>query len=232
VRAGRPVSGSQRIHALKLMQLDKLVLFAGTDAGLFRSANAGMTWAQVKSPGMSDVPVLAIYAPPRGAARMAVETRSGLFVSEDGGGTWRAAFLPDSSYYIYDVALSIDRDAPILAATSRGVLQSVDGGDHWRLVSEGVPSSTVESVRFHPEQPLEAYLVQYGKVFQSLDGGTSWQPFPSDGLENSSVRRLWLAPGLPGRIFALSAARGALVFDLAQQNLTARADEVVSSKDQ
>lgn len=232
VRAGRPASGSQRIHALKLMQLDKLVLFAGTDAGLFRSANAGMTWAQVKSPGMSDVPVLAIYAPPRGAARMAVETRSGLFVSEDGGGTWRAAFLPDSSYYIYDVALSIDRDAPILAATSRGVLQSVDGGDHWRLVSEGVPASTVESVRFHPEQPLEAYLVQYGKVFQSLDGGTSWQPFPSDGLENSSVRRLWLAPGLPGRIFALSAARGALVFDLAQQNLTARADEVVSSKDQ
>ena len=231
-RPGGAVPGRLRIHALKLVQMDKLVLFAGTDAGLFRSDNAGVSWVQVKAPAILDVPVLAIYAPPRGAARLAVQTRSGLFVSQDAGANWRAAFLPDFSYYLYDVALSIDPDAPILAATSRGVLQSGDGGDHWKLISEGVPTSTVESVRYHPEQKLQAFLVQYGKVFQSLDGGTSWKPFPSEGLENSSIRRLWLAPDLSGRIFALSAARGALVFDLEQQSLAAQAAVVVSSKDQ
>jgi photosystem II stability/assembly factor-like uncharacterized protein len=221
------VSGRQRIYVLRTVQMDKLVLFAGTDAGLFRSSNSGLTWEQVKAPGVSDVPVLAIYAPPRGAGRLAVQTRGGLFVSDDAGLAWRPAFLPDQSYYLYDVALSTDREAPILAATSRGVLQSADGGGHWQLITEGIPASTVESVRFHSDRGLEAFLIQYGKVYRSLDGGTSWTVFPSDGLENSSVRRLWLAPDLPGRIFALSAARGALVFDLTQQDL-AQADHVVS----
>ena len=150
-RAGSLPANRQRIHALRAVQMDKLVLFAGTDSGLFRSSNAGLSWQAVKAPGIEGVPVVAIFAPPVGAARLAVETRLGLFVSEDAGTSWRAAFLPDASYYIYDLALSADRDAPMLAATSRGVLQSADGGGSWKLVTDGVPASTVESVGYHPE---------------------------------------------------------------------------------
>lgn len=215
VDARRPVAGPTRINVLRAIEADKPLLMAGTDAGLFRSVNSGLAWQSVKSPGIDGLPVTAIYAPPQGAARLAVRTRSGLFVSSDSGATWHAAALPDDSYYLYDVALTAERDVPILAATSRGVLRSTDEGAHWSLVTEGVPASTVESVRFHPERKLEAFLVQYGKIYHSTDGGETWAPFPSDGLENSSVRRLWFAPGLPDRIFALSAARGALVFDLA-----------------
>jgi hypothetical protein len=43
--------------------LDKLVLFAGTDAGLFRSSNLGTTWEQVKAAGLTGIPVLAVDAP-------------------------------------------------------------------------------------------------------------------------------------------------------------------------
>jgi photosystem II stability/assembly factor-like uncharacterized protein len=210
----RPGVEQTRINVLRAIDADKLVLFAGTDAGLFRSMNGGLAWQAVKSPGITGFPVTTIYAPPRGAARLAVRTRSGLFVSSDGGVTWHPAALPDDSYYLYEVALPVERDAPILAATSRGVLRSADEGGHWSLVTAGVPASTVESVRFHPERKLEAFLVQYGKIYRSTDGGETWTLFPSEGLENSSVRRLWFAPGLPDRIFALSAARGALVFDL------------------
>lgn len=209
-----PGPGRVRINALRAIEADKLVLFAGTDTGLFRSVNAGLAWQPVKAPGITGFPVTAIYAPPEGAARLAVRTHSGLFLSGDDGLTWHPAALPDDSYYLYDIALSRERDAPILAATSRGVLRSIDDGSHWSLVTAGLPASTVESVRFHPERKLEAFLVQYGKVYRSTDGGESWNLFPSEGLENSSVRRLWFAPGLPDRIFALSAARGALVFDL------------------
>jgi photosystem II stability/assembly factor-like uncharacterized protein len=234
VKPGAKPEGRSRVHALRAVLSGKLtLLLAGTDSGLFRSSNSGVTWEQVKAAGIAGVPVTAIYAPPQGAARFAVETRNGLFVSEDAGLTWRAAFLPDSSYYVYDVALSSEPDAPILAATSRGILQSADGGGTWVLVTQGIPASTVESVRYHPERKLEAFLIQYGKVYQSLDGGTSWRLFPSEGLENSSVRRLWFAPGLPGRIIALSAARGALVFDLPQPDVAARVDvdNVVTKSD-
>ncbi len=214
-----------RIHALRAVENgNRMLLFAGTDSGLFISSNSGAAWQQLKAPGIAGVPVLAIYAPPEGGSRLAAVTRSGMFLSDDSGTDWHTGFLPDDSYYLYDLALPVDRDAPILAATSRGVLQSLDNGRTWSLITNGVPASTVESVRYHPGQRPEAFLIQYGKVYRTLDGGTSWSLFPSDGLENASVRSLWFTPGLPGRMIALSAARGALVFDLPQQDVGARVD--------
>lgn len=211
------LAGRVHVHAVRVVQLGKgaPVLFAGTDAGLFRSVNSGISWEQVKAAGITGVPVLAIYAPPSGASRLAVQTRSGLFFSVDAGRTWQLGPVPDG-YYIYDVAVPVERDTAILAATSRGVLQSTDEGAHWKLVTEGVPAATVDSVRFNPSQAREAFLVEYGKVYRSLDGGDSWQPFSSDGIGGADIRMLWFAPELPRRIFALSAARGALVFDLPQ----------------
>jgi len=232
-RTGRTVqathsSGRVHIHALRAVRLekDKLVLFAGTEAGLFRSSNSGASWEQVKAAGLTDVAVLALYAPPSGVSRLAARTGSGLFVSEDSGRTWQAALLPDG-HYIYDVALPVERDTGILAATSRGILQSIDEGAHWKLVTEGVPAATVDSVRFNPSQGREAFLVQYGNVYRTVDGGDSWQVFSNEGLEGAAIRMLWFAPDLPQRIFALSAARGALVFDLPQATVAQRDDQPV-----
>ncbi len=228
----RPIArfrGQLRINALRAVKAEKVVLFAGTQNGLFRSGNSGTSWEPVKGAGVAGVPILAIYAPPRGASRLAVQTSNALFISPDLGKTWQPAFLPDSSYYLYDVALPLDAGAPLLAATSRGLLRSVDDGAHWARVTDGLPAATVDSVRFHPTDQLEAFLVQFGNVYRSNDGGASWTPFPSEGLEHSSIRMLWFAPDLPGRIFAVSAARSALVFDLSQPAIARQNDHVVSS---
>ncbi len=227
-------SGPVRIQTLQVVQLDKPVLFAGTQSGLLRSLDAGASWERVifngtAGNGIAGVPVQAIYAPARGASRLVVRTGAGLFVSQDVGRNWRPAPLPSSGYYIYDVAVPVDRDAPLLAATSHGLLRSTDGGETWNRVMDGIPAATVNSVRFNPRNSQEAFLVQYGNVFRSLDGGSSWQAFPSDGLEHSAVHTLWLSPDIPGRIFALSAARGALVFDLRQPDVAKQAEHVVSS---
>jgi len=223
-------AGRIRIYSLQTVQADKLVLLAGTQAGLFRSLNAGASWTPVKDAAVEGFPVLSIYMPPRGASRLAARTTAGLFLSGDVGGTWRPATLPDSSYYLYDLALPADLNGPILAATSRGILQSIDDGNHWKAIADTLPAATVDSVRFHPLRTQEAYLVQYGKIYQSVDGGSSWKLFPSDGLEQSSVRMLWFTPDLPARIFALSAARGALFFDLPEPDLGTQGEHAVSSK--
>jgi photosystem II stability/assembly factor-like uncharacterized protein len=231
-------AGRIRIHALRAVALDsekaRLVLFAGTDAGLFRSSNLGTTWEQVKAAGLTGIPVLAVDAPSRGASRLAVRTSSGLFISVDQGRTWQPAMLPDNSYYLYDLALPASRDVAILAATSRGLLRSSDDGAHWKLVTEGVPAATVDSVQFNPGQKLpgqkpEAFLVQYGVVYRTVDGGESWQSFSNDGLRDTAIRTLWFAPDLPRRIFALTAARGALVFDLPQAEVATQGDHAVIS---
>ena len=224
-------SGKVHIHALRAVPLDKdkVVLLAGTDAGLFRSSNSGATWEQVKAAGLTGVSILAIYAPPTAASRLAARTGEGLFVSGDFGRSWQAALVPNG-YYIYDVALPVEHDIAILAATSRGILQSTDEGVHWKLVTEGVPAATVDSVRFNPSQPREAFLVEYGKVYRTEDGGDSWQAFSDEGLEGAAIRMLWFAPDLPRRIFALSTARGALVYDLPQATVARQDDHAVYSK--
>ncbi len=222
-------TGRVRIHTLRAVELDKLVLFAGTDAGLFRSSNLGLTWEQVKAAGLTGIPVLALDAPPNGSSRLAARTSSGLFISIDGGLTWQPSLLPDNSYYLYDVALPPSRDVAILAATSRGLLRSNDEGAHWNLVTEGVPAATVDSVRFNPAQKLEAFLVQFGTVYRTVDGGETWQPFTNDGLRDAAIRTLWFAPDLPRRMFALTTARGALVFDLPQAEVAKQADHAVIS---
>jgi len=223
-----PSVGRVHIHALRAVQSgqDKLILFAGTDAGLFRSFNSGITWEQVKAAGIAGVPVLAIYAPPSGVSRLAARTGSGLFISEDTGRSWQPALVPNG-YYIYDVALPVERGIAILAATSRGILQSTDEGAHWNLVTEGVPAATVDSVRFNPAEEREAFLVQYGQVYRTVDGGDSWQAFSNQGIQGAAIRMLWFAPDLPQRIFALSAARGALVFDLPQATVARQNDRAV-----
>ena len=231
LRKGEPLAAARRvrIYAVRAVASEKLVLFAGTDAGLFRSANLGTTWEQVKAAGLTGVPVVAVYAPASGASRLAARTNSGLFISGDAGRTWQLASLPDDSFYLYDLALPAGRDVAILAATSRGVLRSVDDGAHWTLVTEGVPAATVDSVRFNPEQKLEAFLVQYGAVYRTVDGGESWHLFSSDGIRDAAIRTLWFAPELPGRIFALTAARGALVFDLPQAEVAEQGNHAVIS---
>jgi photosystem II stability/assembly factor-like uncharacterized protein len=230
LRKGQRVRAPGRIHihAIRAVQSGKgpAVLFAGTDGGLFRSANSGVTWEQVKAAGITGVPVLAIYAPPSGASRLALRTSSDLFISEDSGRTWQAAQVPNG-YYLYDVALPVEHEVAILAATSRGILQSIDEGAHWKLVTEGVPAATVDSVRFNPLEGREAFLVQYGNVYRTVDGGDSWQAFSNEGLQGAAIRMLWFAPDLPQRIFALSAARGALVFDLPQATVAQKDDRTV-----
>ncbi len=179
-----------------------------------------------KGSGITGVSVLAIYAPPSGASRLAARTAAALFISEDSGRTWQPAQVPNG-YYIYDVALPVEHEVAILAATSRGILQSTDEGAHWKLVTEGVPAATVDSVRFNPSEGREAFLVQYGNVYRTVDGGDSWQAFSNQGLEGAAIRMLWFAPDLPQRIFALSAARGALVFDLPQATVAQQDDHAV-----
>ncbi len=82
-----PASFTIRVAAVDPSQ-PKRVYAAGPD-GLFRSDDAGKTWA-LSSAGLPSSAVTALALDPSQPASLYAATAAGLFRSDDGAATWRA----------------------------------------------------------------------------------------------------------------------------------------------
>lgn len=123
-------------------------LFAGTDAGLYRSRNNGASWDLI---GFGDIAIWQIRAH---NGRIWVGTApAGLYVSDDDGDTWQmnAAFSrhPDRESWGIPLdpplpgrarAIAINRDNPdqmLVGVEVGGIMRTVDGGASWSLILPG-----------------------------------------------------------------------------------------------
>src|SRR6185295_11640338 len=78
------------VRALAVDPHDPARMYAGTWEGLYVSADGGETWQRVQRRLLRDVSVTQIAIAPTGAVYVASEVgRASLFVSYDGGVSWR-----------------------------------------------------------------------------------------------------------------------------------------------
>ena len=201
-----PMAGANRqlrISALTVLRAGEgLVILLGTDHGLWRTANSGVTWTLAPVTKADRMPrILSIAS---AGSRIVVRTSSTLYVSEDAGGSWRpiALLLPTS--VIYDIALSPNPADPILIATAKGLYGSDDGGKTWLQRVEGLEDGTVSTVRFDPQRGARAWLVQFGRLYESNDGGRRWRRVEGGEIAESSIRSLWVGGGRSSRIYAVT----------------------------
>ncbi|MBV8518013.1 MAG: exo-alpha-sialidase [Acidobacteria bacterium] len=192
-------------------------LYCGIEpAALFVSRDAGETWSLCE--GLWNHPQRARWEPGGGGLclhtilldpadlqriRIAVST-AGMYVSEDGGTSWRpsnqgvrAQFLPDPypefGQCVHKVAQSRQRPERMFLQNHWGLYRSDDRGESWIDVANGVPSDFGFAVAIHPENPDSAWIVPLesdlfrctpeGKlrVYRTRDAGASWQPL-GEGL--------------------------------------------------
>jgi photosystem II stability/assembly factor-like uncharacterized protein len=171
-------------------------VFAGTTEGIYRSRNAGASWARVHSVVMAvDVKIdpedpKNIYA---ACGNLATEGH-GIYRSQDGGNTWikLSAGLPES--WTGKAKLDIFTSSPNIIyadiANQReriGLFKSEDSGESWELLS------TLEGMDFYPGQGYYSHFVRANpvdnqKVFiakvgylYSEDGGRSFT-MPTPGI--------------------------------------------------
>jgi photosystem II stability/assembly factor-like uncharacterized protein len=217
-RPAQPVTAMSSTVAVRAFALETMgepaVLLAGTDKGLYRSADKGLTWALVRIAG-SVLPVQAIHAAPNGSGRMVIKTFYSMYITEDSGANWRMMRLPVSIPNIYDIAVSPVAGGSVLLATPNGLMISTDSAQTWHPTAIGLPNSTVASVRFHPGSRNRAYAVQFGRIFLSEDGGERWRPVATDLGERVFSRFVWFAPQVPDRLFAVTSDNGVVYLDLA-----------------
>lgn len=159
------------------------VLFAGVEpAALFRSEDAGETWAAVEGllrhehrprwePGGGGLCLHTIVLDPQNPRRIAVAiSTGGVYRTDDGGETWRprnhgvrAEFLPDKhpefGQCVHKVVNHPSRPQRLFLQNHWGLYRSDDWGDSWHDVANGVPSDFGFAMEMHPHDPDTVFIV-------------------------------------------------------------------------
>jgi photosystem II stability/assembly factor-like uncharacterized protein len=218
-------------------------LYCGVEpAALFVSRDAGETWTLVEGlwdhpqrphwqPGGGGLCLHTILLDPEQPARIRVAiSTAGMYVTEDGGSTWRpsnkgvrADFLPDKypefGQCVHKVAQARRRPDRMFLQNHWGLYRSDDRGESWTDIANGVPSDFGFPIAIHPSDPESAWIVPLEsdafrctpegrlRVYRTRDGGAHWEALsdglPQDGAYETVLRDALAADSLerPGVYF-------------------------------
>ena len=132
--------------------------FAGTQMGVFESADSGRSW-QIRARGM---PYASVELLKLEGGRLYAATTHGLYVSHDRGQSWKQAYGVSQSK-IADLAAHSSASSPVFAADLLGELfRSNDGGQGWSRVDLGASPSRVSALLLTPSGSLLAGTLSDG----------------------------------------------------------------------
>jgi photosystem II stability/assembly factor-like uncharacterized protein len=190
-------------------------ILAVTPAGVFRSEDARI-WRPVSSepgPALSD----AIAASPNFAEdrTVFVAGRTGLYVSEDAGESWRHAI--EGEVLTVAVSPAFSQTATLFAGTAQdGVLQSDDAAMGWGGANSGLLDLTALALAFSPNfaQDRNVFVGTASALYRSRNGARSWREVDL-GLTEPAVQVLAVSPRFAEDrvVFAGTEANGLLRSD-------------------
>ena len=190
-----------------------VLLFGSRRDGLWRSANAGASWARVTSflsTGKAGIGITAVtFGAKAVGAVYAAAFGDGVYESMDDGLTWRktAASPPEAE------RLAASPDGALYATHAHGVGKYV--GARWADVTPPGVAVAFNGVSVDPHDPrdlLTTTQTDHLRLFRSRDGGATWAkkktetrssvPWYADGLKRIQyVAGLAFDPMIAGRVW-------------------------------
>ena len=185
---------------------DRVVFHGTASEGIWRSTNAGDSWAQVTvglPKGGISVRRFAFSADWANDQTLFVATRSkGLWRSIDGGTSWTEMTNGVTTGSFRELAIAPDdlgADHVFAGAVNQGLFITADGGDSWTRTNLGLPGEpilTIQGIAISPEFLSDSTVLvstdNYG-LFRSVDGGQSWTPI-NTGLTPELPRTMAMSP--------------------------------------
>lgn len=177
------------------------VILAGTENGVFRSYDEGQTWQEANNGLTARHVRWMAFHPDISDLEFAGTEPANIFVSHDGGESWRACEEVAQLRDQYKWSLPYSPEAGCVrgfafhgsrayaAVEVGGLLRSDDSGETWGLAegSDGNPSfegppepfiyPDVHSIEVHPSSPDLVYAPTGGGFYRSNDGGKTWKLF-------------------------------------------------------
>ncbi len=204
-------------------------------AGVYLSTDAGRTWRRM---GLADVGQIGrIVVDPHDPDHVVVAAlgqewgpspHRGIYVTTDGGKTWRKSLYVNDYTGAIDVAMQPGNGQVLLAATwqayrqpwmlhdggpGSGIWRSTDGGERWTRLREGLPPAPIGRIglAFAPSEPQRVYAlleapIGKGALFVSDDLGEHWHEVSDNHALNVRgfyFTTLEVAPDDPDRVYFL-----------------------------
>jgi photosystem II stability/assembly factor-like uncharacterized protein len=169
------------IETLAVHPTNPSIVYAATNAGVYKSTNAGSSWRLVHRVGkevdrsVAGHTAVAI-APSRPSVVYAATSERGVFRSDDSGGKWRKLSL-DQYSVVSSLAVHPQKPYTVYAGTRYfSVARSTDGGKTWRGRDDFLYGADRRQIAIDPTQPSRLYAaLDGGGVYRSTDSGKTWR---------------------------------------------------------
>lgn len=223
-----PASMSGRIGAIDAVESNPNIIYVGAaTGGLWKSTNGGTTW----TPIFDDQPVSSIGAiainqsnpnivwvgTGEAAPRNSVGVGRGVYLTSDGGKTWKFLGLEKTEKICKILLHADDPDVAYVGALGstwgenpeRGVFKTIDGGKTWDKILYGDEKTGVADMAMDPGNPNKIIAAMWehrrwpwflksggpGSGFYiTVDGGKKWQKLTDkDGLPKGELGRIGIA---------------------------------------
>jgi photosystem II stability/assembly factor-like uncharacterized protein len=181
------------------------VLYAGSHAGVFRSADGGSTWTAASGGLPAGADVAALLTPAPGTVYAALTQGAKVFRSTDGGSHWQrmsrgitSASLTAFAAGPHPAVLYVAANAGTSGAGS--LFRTADGGAHWQRADSGLPAD-LQALVLNPRSLALFAGSRTAGVFRSGDGATTWKT-ASHGLRAVPADAVVADPKRPAILFA------------------------------
>lgn len=155
----------------------------GPGSGIYKSTNEGATWTHIEGHGLPSGVLgkigLAVGADGDRVYALleATKDRSGLYVSDDAGQSWRLVSgdhrLVNRGWYFTHLCAD-PRNTDTLYVLNLALYRSTDGGRRWATIR--VPHADLHAIWIDPAHVHRIIVGDDGGASVSLDGGESWSP--------------------------------------------------------
>ena len=137
------------IHEIRVDPRDPRVIYVGTTKhestdgnGIWRSVDAGTTWARANSGMPNDTNVSVILAHPARPGLLLAGTLEGIYLSTDDSASWQLV----NSRVTWDMEYDPAEPDIVYAGTEEGIFLSLDFGETWQDISFNLPAGEITAL--------------------------------------------------------------------------------------
>jgi len=169
------------IMSLRIDASDPARVYLSACSGIYRSETRAEQWTKLQGIPYSARRTQAIVQDPAAPRTLYGATTEGLWVTRDGGESWRRTTPGD---WVVNAAVVVpgedaNKEMLVIGTEAQGVLMSRDAGETFTASNEGFTHTVVKQLvgAWHDPQHLAMILHRNGQeLWESGDAGMSWTP--------------------------------------------------------